>query len=128
MKKTELLMLADFIEAIPDEGWDFNIWAERPKGTNINLGECGTVGCALGYTAILFPNSFFLHWRTYGDYDRASVRDYRGEANLYAASLFFEISQEKVARIFTMDGYHDVEHASQKMVAENIREIVASDD
>lgn len=40
------LICADFIETIPKSKWDYLLILSNPDG---ELGECGTVGCAIGW-------------------------------------------------------------------------------
>lgn len=61
MNTERILLLADFIESLPDERLDMRYWASDPEGeedlgqpTCTILHNCGTAACLGGYTEALF--------------------------------------------------------------------------
>ena len=76
-QEANLLALADFLDTDPA---DFDMWTfAKKKGEILQVDEpieCGTVCCAVGYSAVIFPEKLkeFLKthldpdWMDYGDY------------------------------------------------------------
>ena len=50
--RERLLRLADFLDTVPDERFDFGVWAGQDWGGKADL-SCGTVACALGWATAL---------------------------------------------------------------------------
>lgn len=126
MRTDRLLKLADFLEAMPEEKFDFNIIAiekGKPMLEALAAGhtKCGTAGCAIGWMPAVWPEE--LYWEGAQGLD---VADGKGNVNFTVATAFFEISMSDADFLF-MPGVSDlVESVKPAEVAAQIREFVAN--
>lgn len=109
-----LLVLAEFLETVPDEKLSLSSWSE---GDN-----CGTTGCALGW-ACMIPE-----FRAAGlGFNKSGVPSYGGREGHMVATLsaaeFFDIPRE-VARSFFIGSFLTGSEARQ-FVTSHIRAFVA---
>lgn len=137
MNKKRLLKLADFLEVLPENKFDYSSIVsgeDVPRKTF----DCGSTACAVGWCPIAFPRSFKYHktrlginlWaqkngRRFGDVIRLSV--YLENPELES---FFGLQQSEVVGLF-WPGYqyriqesHLDKDASAKDVAAMIRRFV----
>ena len=144
-----LLKLADFLDTVPPEKFDFDVWCNGGRGEVggrvevPDLNVCGTTACALGWATAIpefqklgikldMCSSQFPCVTTLSD---SRKRDSWSNA-LAAARDVFGLGAEDVSELFTSEGYHeyydDVEHGwdyeypdlSVKDVATHIRQWV----
>lgn len=146
-----LLRLADFLDTVPPEQFDYNIWF---NGTA--LGECGTTACALGWaTAIPEFQALGLELRSDEPWPSGESRyvalrntEERGwkKCSEEAAEVVFGLTKKQHDFVFLPDvddygdGYEDddydkprwswrdrpTEWAQPKDVAEHIRNFVSN--
>lgn len=127
MRADRLLKLADFLDALPEEKFDFATIAKeggKPMLEALAAGhlKCGTVGCAIGWMPAIWPDE--LHW-TEAYKGSLDVTDGKANFNFTAAAEFFEIRPEQADYLF-MPGYSDLdEFATPADVAAHIRRFVA---
>lgn len=114
MNKERLLLLADHLEQLPDELWDFNHEVLR-------LTDCGAVGCALGHLPDLWPESWSYQWLC-ESYD--VIGPYRGIGIRANASKFFDVSESFIDVVFYNGSYvygQDFDKVTKTQVANEIR-------
>jgi hypothetical protein len=124
MKKKELLDLADYLETVPEEKWNFSFVVFRRENSAVpgTMDACGTAGCALGHCAALYPNDFQLVFGL-----RAGKVNLCGTDcdNYAAAAKFFDITIRQAQQLFSYDGYDNrVKVVSKEMVSAQIRHFV----
>lgn len=139
VQANRLVKLANFLENLPDEMWDYSVIrtqdkrvCKTDKATKIS---CGTTACAIGWT----PNVFPEHIGSKVEYD--SVYDTVIDLTVYLkknknleircwASDFFGLSKRDVGLIFLAEdcynfyGVSNPENVTRKMVADKLYEIV----
>lgn len=76
MNKENLLKIADYIETVPQEMFDMDVYRD---GDDYSI-ECNSVGCVIGHSTILFPEIAEKH--------RIKEGQYKGKI------LFGEFSEE----------------------------------
>lgn len=126
MEIAKLLKLADHLEALPSGVFDMEQW--RYKGS-----ECGTVACAVGHAADIFPELAMVEDRAdkrEGMYYRPEFTDPNTGERLRdydAAAAFFGLSPVEADWLFNYESYysHDVSPTIANVVA-RIRARVAN--
>ena len=139
-----LLKLADLLDALPDERFQFHHWVDEDTYKGKPDLSCGTTACALGWaTTIPAFRKLGLRLRSNGPGVSPSpcmVGDAIGYSrNRYgttvdhvdrAADRVFHLSVDGVKKLFLPDHYGEwnglPEKATRKEVADNIRAYVAS--
>lgn len=131
-----LLVLAEFLEKLPPERFDYGTWVGRNWAGAKDL-SCGTRACALGWATTIpeFQEAGLCLIRdAYGD---GVVRFNRGEPNRYQSSLdagaaMFGLNEDESAFLFYPGEVLDDEDepapsdlASPSEVAAHIRKFVA---
>ena len=116
MNKVRLLKLADFLETVPENQFDMNVWVHL--GNKTSLGDCGTAGCALGWATKIFPelkitsDSFVV------------LTSNPCVDTLDAAQVFFEIDGRTSAQLFLSSKYNitpqDVSNRIRQIVSERL--------
>lgn len=133
MNAKRLLKLAEFLDTMPREKFDFTIIAAqggKPMRAALRAGKtrCGTVGCAIGWMPAVFPRH--LKWSSdLKSYPDVCLRSDESATDFSAASKFFDISLGDVQREFTPGpleyGYSGLsDDATPKQVARHIRAFV----
>lgn len=140
------IKLAEFLENLPDEKFDFNLIREEEyellvKNNKVKL-ECKTVACAMGWCPEVFPDKFESKIdENYSDGMNVNVicdikLKNSEKFNEVAAAQFFGLSQEMSEKIFLgshydfykdLNGYvkkEDVANALYKVVKDAGYEIV----
>lgn len=126
MNKDRLLKLADFLETLPDEKFDFRKYVKKDDGL------CGTVCCAIGWCPAVFPNEWY--WERCPDADWVVVVLRKGFRDIGLAGMeFFDVSIGDYERMFiplstrhrSRPGSGLPSTATAKRVAAGIREFVA---
>ena len=125
MNVKRLLKLADGLEKVPKEVFDYDRWVSitsklsSPKKTTF---DCGFKGCAIGWAPVFFPKSGFkiVNFVPY----------YKGETDVDAIQDFFDITYEEVYDLFVFPHSYknEVPHTTPKMVARAIRKFVKEHD
>lgn len=94
-KQKRILKLADFVEKLPPERFDFTLFSNR-HGTPSLGHACGTVGCALGWaTAMPLFRRLGLRFNRFGDLSvgrksrRSALVDLFGVSGDTYTRLFF---------------------------------------
>lgn len=133
MMTKRLLKLADFLDTLPRQKFNFDRIAEqsgKPMLAALLTGKtrCGTVACAIGWMPAVFPRH--LKWSS-ADELRPDVHLRADEAmtDFDAASVFFDIAIEEADFLFTPgsldNGWSGLPgHATPKRVARHIRAFV----
>ena len=142
MNTTRLLLLADFLDTVPDHKFDLSSWrvlgdpdddfAWYNNGKDYRMSvtadeqlfdhSCGTTGCAVGWACAMpeFQQEG-LQWRnmapTYATVAGVFV-------NWHAVEQFFDISEAKSIHLFDFDSYTRQDNTPGG-VAKRIREVVA---
>ena len=120
MQKDRLLYMAQKIEEIPENRFDFSIVAKETP--------CGNVGCAMGHCSIIFPDHF-RYERTVNQYMTIVHKD--GYSGFSAVQRFFGLTEDECDFLFTpnfiLEGVSNglTDYSSAKEVADNIRRFVA---
>ncbi len=119
-----LMKLARFLYKLPREKFNYAVVIEGKDIPNDTF-SCGTVGCAIGWTPMVFPERF--EWRTLkhrvGLFDKADHREMTNGNFVSTAMDFFDLSSSQVQGLFTPGmqdciGMDDMEdNASPKDVA-----------
>ncbi len=131
--KRRLLKLADFLDKLPPDKFDFSKWVGNDWQGKPNL-SCGTRACALGWGCtipsfrkaglVLKPNP-----DTYSDYK--FIPGLKGnesglDGTYRAGRVIFGLVRSEFKRLFTTDSEisHLNDNASSKQVAKEIRKFV----
>jgi hypothetical protein len=95
----DLLTLADFLEELPADRFNYRVWVGGEWKGKADL-SCGTTACALGWATTIpeFADRGLLLVRVIGV--RGGVPRYRGVLGLEAASEFFGIPQVDAGFLF----------------------------
>ena len=112
MNKVRLAKLADFLETVPEDKFNMNVWANLFNYRS-KLGDCGTAGCALGWATKIFPE-LELRWDGGSPYILLSSTSAGG---LQAANTFFEIDISVSKDIFMAESYHSFPITPQQVAA-----------
>ena len=131
-----MLKLADFLQKLPDNRFDYNHWVGEDWKGRPDL-SCGTVACALGWSTAM-PS--FRKLGAYIDFDR-QVR-LKGDPCSYSytvAHKIFGLEYNEYEYLFTPNGFLSEdfpyfgnlksapdEDATAKDVAKHIRKFVAA--
>ena len=111
MRTGRLLKLATFLEILPREKFNFNCVIKRKPGK-----ECGSVGCAIGWTPEVFPR--LVKWND----PKLNMAGYKE-----LATELFDICYDNATYLFAPGdpcvGQLPVT-ATPKMVAKHIRKFV----
>jgi hypothetical protein len=131
MNKARLLRLAAFLEyEVPAERFDLSRWSNSRK---IMMGECGSVGCAIGWATVLYRDEGlnlikeFVYGITYPIHV-VSGTDCHGEPYTItyegwdAVSIFFDITFKQSMYLFYIESYKPP--YSMANVIKRIREFV----
>ncbi len=115
MNTERLLTLATYLETLPEALWYF---PDVVKEVNV----CGTVGCALGHCATLWPESWRIikveDWYDLEALDGSEVVD-DNEFDIFIET-FFGVDEEFVDKVFYSVG-------TGKMLREITKEMVATE-
>src|SRR5690242_8950860 len=121
--RKRLLELAKFLrEKVTDKLFDFSevmvVGDKRPKDALKAGGGCGTVGCAMGWADVRWPNR-----------DLINIEGWDASANDFAIAEFFGISEKEVDFLFYPErrGNALEETATRKQVAKHIEKFVAQE-
>ena len=136
--KKRLLKLADFLDKLPPEKFDFDKIVYGSELPNKTL-SCGSVGCAIGWCPVVFPRLVM-----YEQYDTDSDSGIRVKHRIsgydnyrYIARELFGVNPHREAFALFSPGWDgDMERevlglpdigsdATPKQVAKNIRKFVA---
>jgi len=137
MNTERLLKLADFLDDLAPEKFDFSRVIHR----------CGTVGCAIGWTATVFPELVGLSileeqdhsdekdqytWKTGVKWLGTENPGWAGHNYAWVAEKLFDISMQEGFKLFTCDQRRQWTAessldalATPKEVAQSIRQFIA---
>lgn len=105
MNADKLLQLADFLEQLPPERFDFCHWVsgDWEQEQPLSLYSCGTAGCAGGWATVIWPDELKLINQV--PTLRGEVTDY-GEpiVGVDALAKFFGIRREESVYLFLPEG------------------------
>lgn len=106
MNITRLNKLADYLDTLNIEQFNFDFVAKKVDKTDTIT--CGTVGCAIGFTPVVFPDLVEWKKRDYHEIDekvQAVTVVFIGDANDYdykeIGVKLFDISGDESERLFT---------------------------
>lgn len=114
MKKQLLQSLANFLKT-PEVAGHFNL--------NTWKSDCGTTACALGW-ACEIPEFQKLGLYCYNLMYQTPV--FETSFGYRAAALFFDISLEKIERLFCPNEYPEEDQANPLAVAQRIEEFIGT--
>jgi len=136
MNKKRLLKLADFLDSLSKQKFDFGCVANqygKPMKEALKAGKhaCGTVACAIGWTPAVFPRlvKWVNEW-TYGDdiknATELTVQVKESGANSYirVGEELFDLTWYESYNLFTPGVLDAGENATPKQVAKQIRKFV----
>jgi hypothetical protein len=115
MRKDRLLKLAEFLEALPPERLDMEIWASR----RFDPADCGTCACAFGWAATIPEFRELGLELDISEFGSGSVW-YQRTSGFAAAEAFFGLSIEDAKSLF---GNFD-RGRTPKDVARDIRNLI----
>lgn len=124
-----LSRLADFLDTLPPERFDFGTWA-----SDADINQCGTTACALGWaTTIPEFQALGLQLRPVEDpiiKCFVALESWVDDSNTFAASIaacgsVFGLTSKEAQYLFFPE-YHLPFDASANQVAAHIRKFVAS--
>ena len=131
MNAERLLKLADFLETLPPERFDYSDWVGWNWKGDQTL-SCGTPACALGWAAampefrelglqlIACPAAF-----RDGVIGKIGLKDDPDCGAEHASAVIFGLSEDEHDYLFVPDWSNDLdENASAKEVADHIRRFV----
>jgi hypothetical protein len=125
LNKERLLKLAEFLEQLPSEDFNFNSFVEEYDVQN----ECGSVCCAIGWMPHVFPD--LCKWVKHTSFlCIVEVESKKGKLAFEAAEEIFDIDGDASYYLFCPKPYDDnsdnrlPETASAVDVANRIREFV----
>lgn len=131
--KRRMLRLARFLDGLPPKKFNLNIIVGRttkpPCKTDLQT-ECGTVGCAFGWSPIVFPTLLEYRQGNYGPGDFDVVlksKSRKVKKNFHAIMNVLNLDYQESVDLFDPNGYisNDV---GPKNVATKIREFVKDKD
>lgn len=129
--KKRLLKLADFLDKLPVEKFDYSIIAKEaglPMKEALAKGpvSCGSVACAIGWMPAVFPRS--IKWEKASMVDKTLyVVDKAGRLNFNAAAEWFGIELFSTARkLFDPACNRLGLNATPQAVAAHIRRFVSN--
>ncbi len=116
--KQRLLKLCDFLEQLPRTHFDFSVVAKK-SGKH----QCGTVGCAIGWTPQVFPR--LMKWlplrKGDGDQLRIAPKDAQREHQYETiARSLFGLSRDHSHDLFTPLSSVYVDRGDQSIVLESL--------
>lgn len=124
MNTKQLLKLADFLDTLPRQKFDFAVVAHqhgKPMRAALKAGKtaCGTVACALGWTPAVWPRA--LRWHPH----KSIVLEIRFKDGMQlstfdTAALWFDITREATEYLFD-PSVNSLWRATPKRVARHIR-------
>ena len=115
-----LLVLADFLEKLPPERFDFSRWVGDKWGGKPDL-SCGTTACGMGWATTAVPEAKLELRRhsssvAYGSHGFAYVcheswpYEPAWESVVHAGELAFALTEGDVEHLFTPCDHEDDEH------------------
>lgn len=115
----KMRQLADFLETVPPEDFDLEMWRTRAPRDAIKIGpitllkSCGFAGCAMGWAAYrrLFEGLYV---------NRHDHIVYKGATEFKAAAKLFGITMRTAYFLFHEQSY-DLDHADPHDVAQRVR-------
>lgn len=115
--KNRLLLLASFLEQLPDEKFDFRSWVSTNWDGKSEIG-CGTTACALGWATTLpqLADAGLMLVKTPGSSGigmvclRNSVDMVDDHSPFLASKEVFNLSREEHKLLFTPSFYNDDVH------------------
>jgi len=132
-----LLILADFLEKLPEEKWTYRHYALKPlkqanlltedevDGTNVSQREmeksCGTVGCAAGWACVI-PEFKVEGLRLVCG--RPTYKQHLDEGGYQAMAKVLDISSSEAYVLFSDPesyGFEKYEHVRKEMVVRRLR-------
>lgn len=113
MNKKRLLKLAAHLDRVPPEKFDMGIFGEAGRAArHRNEVRCATKACALGWaTSIPEFAKAGLELRAYASSTDADVY-YRGESNLIAAEMFFDLEEREAEQLFIRGSNDPIDKAA----------------
>lgn len=111
MNTERLLVLADYLEKLPEERFNISYW---------QMVACGSIACALGHACYIpaFQEAGLKLWQ--------GVPRYKIDSGITAGASFFGISRNKASELFLSAGYPASTKITAKTVAEKIRRLVGN--
>lgn len=114
--------LIEFIKKIPEKHFDMDYFTYSSKkksegeiakdlyriGTELSPGDCGTVGCVIGFLPVCFPKDFYYSNRWSISDSFVEIVPWLTNAQIYgfeAAMTFFDISDEEASNLFDPGEY-----------------------
>ena len=117
MRKDRLKKLADFLDKLPTEKWDFSTIATGNT-------TCPSAACAIGWLPTIFPKSNIKlcrdESRSYWNLDVF----YKGRLNFAAATMFFDIPLTIALSLFDPEHYSTGDSTTSEMVSKKIRHYI----
>jgi hypothetical protein len=132
MNKIRLLILAKFLDTVPEHKFDLNSWRTTSVGVSLSFKngavsnkqlanmDCGTAGCAVGW-ACAIPE-FQAQGLTWNEKGRSP--EFLDYWSWIAVEAFFELSASQSAQLFEAERYREGARGP-KDVAGAIRNLVA---
>lgn len=129
MNKDRLLKLAEFLEQLPSESFDFSSFVDSYDQEK----ECGSVCCAIGWMPKVFPD--LCQWKKFTGFSFSIdiVTIGSNHTGFFAAQEIFDIDDDASSYLFCPRADYDdndvrlPETASAVDVANRIREFVANE-
>lgn len=119
MNAERLLKLADGLERVPRKAFDFNRFVSRRSlrpSPKKNTFDCGFVGCAIGWTPVIFPRSGFKI--------KNAQPCYEDRTGFAAICRFFGLDLREAGNLFVPDPIKGEDSMTPKQVAKRIRKFV----
>jgi hypothetical protein len=118
MSRKRLLILANFLDTVPEEKFNLESWRDCSPFSNRSDDAlldtaCGTTGCAVGWACVIPElKAEGLSWQDNPQYMKYS--------SWLAVQRFFDISDE-VSQVLFSDSKYSLHHRGPKNVANRIR-------
>lgn len=116
-----LLKLADLLDTVTPEAFDYGSWRSGP--TDSPLGRCGTTACALGYATLLPATGLYFEC-VEGEPDVVRHSSDRELLVLEAAALAFDVSHETAALLF-IPGWRSDQYSNRPGYGSGPRDVAA---
>lgn len=128
--KRRMLRLAKFLDGLPPKKFDLRIIVDgttkAPCKADIQNEACGTVGCAMGWSPIVFPTMLEYRQGSYGPEDFDVViknKSHKPKKNFHAIMKVLGIDYHESVDLFDPGGYMS-NNVGPKDVARKIRKLV----
>jgi hypothetical protein len=126
--------LADFLEKLPDEKFDFSRWVGKWWKGAQDL-SCGAPACGLGWAAVLFGKECGVHIVRQDGFPSPVIRlvgDAKSHARTAAEAMFGELSEYEFSTLFVPtddreleDGSHGPDECGQMTEGTTAKELAA---